>query len=104
VAVFVAFLLLLRNAAVLFRARVLQGRVVQLRGKAPKGLVRDFEDVFRLRPVAQATLRVVLRGGAPTLEIKGDVTPAETQRLRNILGAWPTAKIRAAPFRTYRRG
>ncbi len=98
-----AVLWMMRNATVLFTANVEQGRVVQLRGRAPKGLVREMTDVLRQRPVPRATLRIVVEGGAPALHAKGDLNDGEKQRLRNVLGTWPLAKIRAAPPRTVRR-
>ena len=100
IVVIVALLLMMRNAAVLFTASIRKGRIVALRGRAPKGLVRDFNDVLRVRPVAEATLKVVSRGGAPALISRGALTEEELQRLRNILGTWPIAKIRAAPYRS----
>lgn len=98
--VIVALLLMMRNAAVIFTASVRKGRIVALRGRAPKGLVRDFNDVLRARPVPEARIKVVARGGAPALVGSGSLTEGELQRLRNILGTWPIAKIRAAPYRS----
>lgn len=103
VAAVAVLLWMMRNANLLFSAKVEQGRVVALRGRAPKGLMRDMTDVLRQRPVKQATLRVVVQGGAPALEANGDLSEGEQQRLRNVLGTWPLAKIRAAPYRRVRR-
>jgi len=103
VAAIVALLWMMRNATLLFSAEVERGRIVTLRGRAPKGLVRDMTDVLRQRPVEKASLRVVVEGGAPALHATGDLNEGEQQRLRNVLGTWPLAKIRAAPYRTVRR-
>ncbi len=103
VAAIAALLWMMRNAMLLFSAEVSRGRIVTLRGRAPKGLVGDMTDVLRQRPVSKASLRVVAEGGAPTLHAKGDLNEGELQRLRNVLGTWPLAKIRAAPYRTVRR-
>lgn len=104
VAAIASLLWMMRNATLLFSAEVERGRIVSLRGRAPKGLVRDMTDVLRHRPVDRATLRVVVEGGLPKLQAKGDLNDGERQRLRNVLGTWPLAKIRAAPYRTVRRG
>jgi hypothetical protein len=95
-------LFLLRNANRLFTLRVRAGRVVALRGRAPKKLVRDLEDVLRLRPAAQAVVRVQVEAGMPCVQADGDVTDVERQRLRNVVGTWQVAKIRAAPYRSGR--
>lgn len=91
------FLWLTRNATVLMTGRVRNGALEGVRGHAPKGLIREMTDVLRTRPVSDGRLRVYIRGGAPALEVSGDLTEAEVQRLRNVLGCWPLAKIRAAP-------
>lgn len=103
VAAIAALLWMMRNATLLFSAEVERGRIVTLRGRAPKGLVGDMTDVLRQRPVSTASLRVVAEGGAAALHAKGDLNEGELQRLRNVLGTWPLAKIRAAPYRTVRR-
>jgi len=100
VGVILVLLLGTRNANLLFRASVRNGKVVRYRGRAPKRLLRDLEDVLRVRPVPNATLRVILRDKRPFLETKGDVDEHELQRLRNVLGTWETAKIRSAPYRS----
>ena len=102
VAAIAGLLWMMRNATLLFSAEVKNGRIVSLRGRAPKGLVRDLSDVLRRRPVKQASLRVVVEGGSPALRAKGDLDEGELQRLRNVLGTWPLAKIRAAPPRVVR--
>jgi hypothetical protein len=99
-AVVVVLLLLTRNANLLFVASVRKGRIAALKGRLPKRLARDLEDVLRARPVSEATLRVIVRDRRPFLETAGDVQDEERQRLRNVLGTWQTARIRAAPFQS----
>jgi hypothetical protein len=94
-----ALILMNRNATLLFGARVAGGRIVRLRGRAPKRLVRDFNDVLGQRPVSSATLRVCAEGDRAVLQAKGDLNDGEMQRLRNVLGTFPVAKIRSEPFR-----
>jgi hypothetical protein len=91
-----------RNANLLFKASVRDGKFQALRGRAPKRLMRDLQDVLRVRPVPKADLRVIVRDKRPFLEAKGDVQEQELQRLRNVLGTWEIAKIRSAPYRAGR--
>ncbi len=100
VAVVLALLFITRNASRLFVVVVHSGRVVRLRGRAPQGLVGDITDVVRQRPVHSATITVSVRDRAAAVNASGDVTDAERQRLRNVVAAWPLAKIRAAPYRS----
>ena len=89
-----------RNINLLFRLSVRAGKVVRLRGRAPKKLVHDMQDVLAMRPVPAAELRVIVRDRRPFLEASGDLDERELQRLRNVLGLWEIAKIRAAPYRS----
>ena len=99
-AVVVTILLLTRNANVLFTATVRDGRLTSVKGRIPKRLARDLEDVLRTRPVPRARLRVIVRDRRPFLEAEGELQDEERQRLRNVLGTWETAKIRAVPFQS----
>jgi hypothetical protein len=97
--VIVFLLLAARNANRLLVASVRNGRLVWFKGHAPKSLIRDLEDVLRLRPVPSAELRILVRDRTPVVEVDGDVEEGELQRLRNIVGTWQLAKIRSAPYR-----
>ncbi|OQB18917.1 MAG: hypothetical protein BWY17_00077 [Deltaproteobacteria bacterium ADurb.Bin207] len=88
-----------RNATLLFSAKVQRGRIVSLRGRAPKKLVRELNDVLGRRPVPSASLRVYAQGDRAALQASGDLNENEMQRLRNVLGTFPTARIRSEPFR-----
>lgn len=94
---------MMRHASVLFTVKVQRGKVVALRGRAPKGLVRGINDIVRVRPVSEGILRVYSQGQHAGVRPKGDWNPGELQRLRNLLGNWPVAKIRAAPYRQFTR-
>lgn len=92
--------ILARNANLLFEAVIRDGRIISVRGRLPKRLEHDLEDVARLRPVHHARVRADLSDRRPMLQATGDVEPNELQRMRNVLGMWDLAKIRAAPYRS----
>jgi hypothetical protein len=89
-----------RNVNLLFAASAREGKLIRLRGRAPNRLLGELQDVLQARPVRAASIRVVLQDRRPFLRASGDVRPEELQRLRNVLGTWDVAKIRAAPFRS----
>lgn len=94
-------LFLFRDVNLLCEASVEHGHITHFRGRAPKQLVRDFNDVLRQRPVTTATIRIQSSAGIPELVVSGDVVDAESQRLRNVLGTFPIARIRAEPYRRW---
>jgi len=56
-------------------------------------------DVLRDPPVAEGTLRGVSEDGRVRLYPDAELTEAQKQRLRNVIGQWPIAKVRNAPRR-----
>ena len=81
----------------LFFVRITNGRMAVRRGRIPQRLLDDMGDV--LQSVERATLRGVVEGGRPRLYADGELGPDQKQRLRNVIGTWSTAQIRAAPRR-----
>ncbi len=96
----IGLLLAARNATVLFVVRIRAGKIVHVRGRVPQGLLSDLADVVKERPVSDAVIRARVEGGLVAVYDKGDLSPQERQRLRNVVGCWPLAKIRSSPFRS----
>ena len=89
-----AYYLLIRRANELFAARVEGGHARPLRGRPPPALLASWSDILSQPPrVARATLRVTLENGRPMLRADG-LDEARLQRLRNVLGLWPLARLR----------
>jgi hypothetical protein len=84
-----------RRANELFAIRVLRGTALHIRGRVPAALFSAIAEVAARPPIERATLRAVLRGRVPTLEVAGNVPDYQIQQLRNVLGQFPTARIRA---------
>ncbi len=70
------------------------GRVRVVRGGiAPRVLV-DLGDVANTAPrIANATIRITRRDGAAHLEMRGTLNAAQEQRIRNVIGSVPLAKL-----------
>ncbi len=77
----------------LFSIRVRGGRLHLERGYAPPALLADFGDV--LRGVERAEIRAVKLNQRAELRCRGDIDDVVTQRLRNVLGMYPIARLRA---------
>jgi len=74
--------------------QVERGRILKLQGKAPGELVHDVEDVLERSQVTGRIL-VEFEGGRAAVRATGDVDEGTVQRLRNVVGRFPTARLRA---------
>jgi hypothetical protein len=92
------------NELVCLRAR--GDRVAVVRGRIPPRLLTDISDILR-RPrgqsatdvtdVTDVTLKIVVEDGRPRVYADGELSDAQRQQLRNVVGMWPLAKMRNAP-------
>ena len=94
--VVVVLLVLLVGAAgrsrELFQIRVEGGRVRVVRGYAPTGLLNDFGPV--VRGVRHGTITAHKTQDSARINCSGDIDGDTAQRLRNIFGLYPVAKLR----------
>lgn len=103
VVVFVALVLLWASRGTeIFCLSVRGGRVLLVRGRAPAALVAQIRDVVAKPPVSRATIRAVRAESGARLVVTGDVDEGRAQRLRNLFGLYPAAKLRSAPAVTQR--
>ena len=89
----------LRRATERFAVDVLDGKVRLARGRCPQRLLHDLEDVVRRAHVARATIRVAVEGGKPRVLPATGLGSDVAQQLRNVVGAWSVAQIRAGKKR-----
>jgi hypothetical protein len=88
-----------RSAITVCVAEVRDGRIEVTHGGIAPRLLADLEDVVARPPVARATLRIIRSGGAAELEASGDLSPPQLQRIRNVIGSVPLAKLANARTR-----
>lgn len=78
-----------------------RGRILRLEGRAPGDLVHDVEDVLA-RSRATGHIVVKLEGDRAVVRVSGALDEGTVQQLRNVVGRFPTARLRAA--RRVKRG
>jgi len=71
-------------------------RLAIRRGRLPKPLLDDIDAVLHGEPTAPLTLRGVSETRVCRVYADGELSEAQKQRIRNVVGQWPIAKIRAA--------
>jgi uncharacterized protein DUF3634 len=72
---------------------VVEGKVFVRRGGLVSRIRADIEDVVARPKIERATLRIVRDRGRAVLEVKGAVSAAQQQQLRNVVGSVPLAKL-----------
>ncbi len=82
-----------RRQITLCVVEVTDGRMHVKHGGLAPGILADLADVL-LRPrVPRATLRIVRARGLAELTVKGGVSAAQVQQLRNVIGSVPLARL-----------
>lgn len=72
------------------------GKAHVARGALARRVLSDIEDVVARPRIERATLRIVRSQGHARLEVTGDVPDTQLQRLRNVVGSVPLAKLTSA--------
>ncbi len=92
-----------RSAITLCVLEVQAGELTVVQGALAPRVRSDVEDVVQRAKVAHATIRIVRQGDHAALQIRGDMSDATRQRLRNVVGNVPLAKLKAGGARKRRR-
>jgi hypothetical protein len=82
-----------RSAITVCVLDVVEGQVFIRGGGLASRIHADIEDVVARPKIARATLRIVRDRGSAVLEVKGTVSAAQLQQLRNVVGSVPLAKL-----------
>lgn len=71
-----------------------RGAIVRARGKVPPDFYAEVVDVLQ-RSKASGTAQVRIEAGRAIVSPSAELGDAVTQRLRNVVGRFPLAKLRA---------
>jgi len=82
-----------RGAITLCVAEVREGKLEVTHGGLSPRILADLGDVVRRPRVERATLRVLRSRDHAEIQATGDLTEAQLQQLRNVVGSVPLAKL-----------
>ena len=88
-----------RTAITLCIAEVREGKVQVTHGGVAPRILADLADVVARPRVERATLRILRSRGRAEIEIEGDLSAAQIQQARNVIGSVPLAKLANARTR-----
>lgn len=89
----VVALVFIARSRELFRISIRAGEQTVERGYVPSGLLSDFAGV--VRSVESGEIRARKAPDQVHLEFSGDIDEQTAQRLRNVFGLYPAARLRA---------
>jgi len=103
-AIGVAILLVLvwasaRSAITIAVAEIRDGKLEITRGGLAPRVLGDLRDIASRPRIRSATLRIVRAKDHARLEITGDISEQQVQRLRNVVGNVPVAQLMKAERR-----
>lgn len=77
-----------------FVLRVEGGRARVVKGRVPAALLADIRDVVAQGPAREARMSIKVTGDLTQVDARGDWSQAQLQRLRNVVGLYPPARLR----------
>lgn len=90
----VALFVAAQRARTVATCRVEAGKLSVASGKLPTRVLSELRDVAQRNRIHGATLRIVREDGRPRLLVKGTISPAAEQQLRNVIGRFKLAELR----------
>lgn len=90
-----ALLVGLRRANELCVVDLRRGKARLVRGRIPPRLLSDLGDIARASGSAGARVRVVVASARPEVLVHGTLDAASAQRVRNVVGLYGLAQMRA---------
>lgn len=90
-----AMMLGLRRANELCVVDLRHGKARLVRGRIPPRLLSDLGDIARTSGSASARVRVVVASARPEVLVRGALDAASAQRVRNVVGLYGLAQMRA---------
>ncbi len=88
-----------RRAITIAELSVERGVVRVVRGGIAPPILADLRDVASRPPIAKLRVRILRSSGRAEVELAGEVSEPQAQRIRNVIGSVPLARLVNAPRR-----
>lgn len=82
-----------RRAVTVCVVKVSDGKLHVVRGALAPRILADIGDVMRRPRVRSAEIRIVRDNGLAKVESSGELSAAQQQQVRNVVGSVPLAKL-----------
>ncbi|MBX3204990.1 MAG: DUF3634 family protein [Labilithrix sp.] len=88
-----------RRAVTIAELDIERGSVRVVRGGIAPPILADLRDVAKRPPLDGVTVRILRSSGRAEVELVGNVPADQAQRIRNVIGRVPIARLVNAPRR-----
>jgi hypothetical protein len=92
-AALVALYVAARRAVTIAKLSVEKGAVRVVYGGIAPPILADLRDVARRPAIADLQIRIVRSSGRAEVQLSGDVSSEQAQRIRNVVGSVPLARL-----------
>jgi hypothetical protein len=99
VAALAALYVAARRAVTIAELDIRHGVVDVVRGGIAPPVLADLRDVAKRPPIDGLRVRILRSSGRAEVELRGRVTGEQAQRIRNVVGSVPLARLVNAPRR-----
>jgi hypothetical protein len=88
-----------RRAVTIAELEIEGGKVRVVRGGIAPPILADLRDVAAKVPADRGRVRIVRSSGRAAVELSGAIGDGQAQRIRNVIGSVPLARLVNAPRR-----
>ena len=82
-----------RRAITVADLQIDDGAVRILRGGVAPPILADLQDIARRPPIRSLRISILRSSGRAEVRLRGAVTPEQAQRIRNVVGSVPLARL-----------
>lgn len=82
-----------RRATTIADLAIDRGRLEVIRGGVAPPILADLRDIVRDPPIASGLIRVTRSSGRAEVELRGPIGERQAQRIRNVIGSVPLARL-----------
>ena len=90
----VALYVAARREITICELAVEHGKIRVVRGGVAPAILADLRDIARKPPIGQLRVRILKSSGLAEVQLSGDVSAPQAQRIRNVVGSVPLARLR----------
>lgn len=82
-----------RRAITIAELSIERGAVKVVRGGIAPPILADLRDIARTPAIASARVRIVRASGRAEVQLRGEISENQAQRIRNVIGSVPLARL-----------